>query len=56
MALSLKYKGKYDYEVLFKGSKSEIMKFINDHLVETHLRFFNGVLRKEYEIVFEGGS
>jgi hypothetical protein len=53
MALSLKIKGKYEFEVLFKGSRAEIMDFIRVNLASTHLRFFNGVLMKEHEINIE---
>lgn len=50
MALSLKVKGKYEYETLYKESREKIMEFIQDNLKNTELRFFNGVLKKEHEI------
>ena len=56
MALSLKIKGKYQYEILFKGNRKEIMQFISVNLSSTKMRFFNGVLKKEHEIIVENGS
>ena len=53
MALNLKFKGKYEMEVLFKGSRKEIEQFIKDNLLETDLRFFNGALEKELEINYK---
>ncbi len=50
MALSLKLKGKYEYEVVFKGTRDEIMDFIRTNLSQTELRFFNGALQKDLEI------
>lgn len=50
LALQLKKKGKNEYETLFKGSKIEIENFIKENLKDINLKFYQGVVRKGYEI------
>lgn len=53
MALQLKLKGKYEFETLFKGTKSEIIDFIKVNLKNSNLKFYNAIPKAEYEITIE---
>ncbi|MEJ6755930.1 MAG: hypothetical protein QNK78_02870 [Crocinitomicaceae bacterium] len=49
-AVQLKHKGKYEFETLFKGTNDEIMEFIKANLTETHLKFYKGIPKPQFEI------
>jgi hypothetical protein len=49
-AVQLKLKGEYEFETLFKGTNEEIMDFIKASLTGTHLKFYKGVPKSEFEI------
>jgi len=50
VALSFKYKNQYEFEVVYKGTKKEIMTFIRTNLKDTNLTFFDGVVKRGYEL------
>jgi hypothetical protein len=49
-ALYLKYNRKYDFNLMIKSSKIDIVKFIKTELTPHNLPVFNGVLKKGHEI------
>lgn len=50
MAVQLKFKGKYEFDTLYKGSKTEIMDFIKTNLSGSNLKFYKGIPKPEFEI------
>lgn len=50
--LLLKYRRKYEFETLFKGSTEEITQFIRRHLKNSNLKFYRGVPKPEFELEF----
>lgn len=53
MALQLKLKGKYEFETLFKGTKSEIIDFIKMNLKNSNLKFYNAIPKAGFEIIIQ---
>ncbi|MFD1551013.1 hypothetical protein DNU06_04570 [Putridiphycobacter roseus] len=42
----------YDFNMVFKGSESQVMDFVKINLVNTHLLFFHGAIHKERQLFF----
>lgn len=49
-ALYLKYNRKYDFDLLIKSSKPEIIEFVKIELLEYNLPIFEGALKKGQEL------
>lgn len=50
IGLHFKLKGKREEELILKGKGQDVMQFIEDHLINTHLLLFVGVIKKGYEL------
>ena len=53
VGLNLKYKGKYEFHTIFKGTEKEVFQFVQNHLLRSGLYFFRGAIKKGLEIVFK---
>ncbi len=49
LSIQLKRKNSYAFTQLLKGNRKELYDFIKTNLKDTHLRFYKGVPRPEYE-------
>ena len=48
--LYFKPKGKFDEELILKGNGKEVIDLTREHLSDTHLRIFMGIVKKGYEV------
>ena len=52
-ALNLKKKKVYEFNMVFKGSENQVMDFVKNHLLDSHLVFFHGAIHPEKHILFK---
>lgn len=53
IGLHFKKKGSFEEELILKGKGDDVMEFLKENIVGTHLRIFVGVVKKGYELKFD---